>query len=180
MHNVDNSLLHTGALELAREVFADEGYDSNDAKWLKLDITRETLINPIVEQNGAGDPFAPLDSYSVWDKTKPTPSTREQSKFAVCLDKGTYDAISLCPDNPREQRSKYIREISALMDDDGWFLITSCNWTSSELKTHFSNLSFVEELPAPTITFGGKSGKSTYTCLFKKKVSPPERNAESS
>ena len=53
------------------------------------------------------------------------------------MDKGTYDAISLCPDDARSKRRKYIENVADLLqtgpDKKGLFIITSCNWTEEEL-----------------------------------------------
>lgn len=60
-------------------------------------------------------------------------------KFDVCLDKGTYDAISLNPDDATGCQAKYINNVSCLLASDGVFIICSCNWTKSELLAQFSN-----------------------------------------
>lgn len=56
----------------------------------------------------------------------------------VCIDKGTYDAISLNPDNSLIQRHKYKQSVSRLIKPLGLFIITSCNWTESELVDYFA------------------------------------------
>ena len=59
------------------------------------------------------------------------------------MDKGTYDAISLCPDNARCKRRKYIDNVADLLGTDvnekGLLIITSCNWTEEELTKHFQD-----------------------------------------
>ena len=60
-------------------------------------------------------------------------------KFDVCLDKGTYDAISLNPDDATGCQAKYINNVSCLLASDGVFIICSCNWTKPELLAQFSN-----------------------------------------
>nr|CAB3263764.1 methyltransferase-like protein 10 [Phallusia mammillata] len=147
------------ALKLAQEVFKNEGLQSNAATWLALDITQQTVVADTINKSDG--------PYRVVSKDV---TTSEQSNgiFKVCLDKGTYDAISLCPDDSKGKRDIYKQQIAALLEKDGIFLITSCNWTASELRSHFTNLSFVEELPAPTFVFGGKQGKTVSACVFKK------------
>lgn len=61
-----------------------------------------------------------------------------ESSYDVCLDKGTYDAISLDPEDAKVKRQTYIINISKILKEGGIFLITSCNWTDDELKQHFS------------------------------------------
>ena len=82
---------------------------------------------------------------------------------------GTFDAISLS-ESADENKVKYVESVNKMLDSDGLLLITSCNWTESELKKHFSK-KFVhqETVPTPTFSFGGKTGKSTTFCIFKKK-----------
>jgi hypothetical protein len=60
-----------------------------------------------------------------------------QDKYDLVLDKGTYDAISLNPDNPQEKRTSYVRSLCHILRPNGLFIITSCNWTEEELRAHF-------------------------------------------
>lgn len=91
-------------------------------------------------------------------------------KFKVVNDKGTYDAISLNPDNPKEKRMSYIRNVAKLMQDDGYFIITSCNWTEEELTAGFAEV-FAQFyiIPSPQFKFGGKVGSVVSSVVFKKK-----------
>ncbi|XP_036121165.1 EEF1A lysine methyltransferase 2 [Molossus molossus] len=93
----------------------------------------------------------------------------ELSGFHICIDKGTFDAISLSPDNAVEKRKQYVRSLSRVLKAKGFFLITSCNWTKEELLNEFSE-GFVlfEELPTPTFSFGGRSGHSVAALAFQK------------
>ncbi|KAH7973787.1 hypothetical protein HPB49_005298 [Dermacentor silvarum] len=59
-------------------------------------------------------------------------------KYDFVLDKGTYDAISLCPDNPQKKRRCYLEVVSQLLATGGHFVIVSCNWTQQELTAHFN------------------------------------------
>ena len=82
---------------------------------------------------------------------------------------GTFDAISLS-ESADENKVKYVESVNKMLDSDGLLLITSCNWTESELKKYFSkNFVHQETVPTPTFSFGGKTGKSTTFCIFKKK-----------
>ena len=64
-------------------------------------------------------------------------STLKEREFDVCLDKGTYDTISMSPSNADAQRAMYIQSLSKLMREDGLFIVASSNWTKEELKKHF-------------------------------------------
>ena len=59
-------------------------------------------------------------------------------EFDVCLDKGTYDTVSLSPSNADTLRAAYIQSLGNLMKDDGLFIIASSNWTEEELRKHFN------------------------------------------
>ncbi|XP_068957850.1 EEF1A lysine methyltransferase 2 [Petaurus breviceps papuanus] len=97
------------------------------------------------------------------------PSTK-LSGFHICIDKGTFDAISLNPDSASEKRRQYVKSLSRALQDKGFFLITSCNWTKDELLDEFSEgFEILEELPTPTFTFGGRSGNSVTALVFQKK-----------
>ncbi|XP_002722194.4 EEF1A lysine methyltransferase 2 isoform X1 [Oryctolagus cuniculus] len=91
------------------------------------------------------------------------------SGFQICIDKGTFDAISLNPDNAIEKRKQYVKSLSRVLKVKGFFLITSCNWTKEELLNEFSEgFELFEELPTPMFSFGGKSGNSVAALVFQK------------
>ncbi|XP_062071369.1 EEF1A lysine methyltransferase 2 isoform X3 [Lepus europaeus] len=91
------------------------------------------------------------------------------SGFHICIDKGTFDAISLNPDNAIEKRKQYVKSLSRVLKVKGFFLITSCNWTKEELLNEFSEgFELFEELPTPMFSFGGKSGNSVAALVFQK------------
>ena len=92
----------------------------------------------------------------------------EICKFDICIDKGTYDAVSLNPENSYEKRQLYIKKLCSWMPDNGLFIIVSCNWTTDELKSQFSCLKFVEEIKAKSFSFGGATGQTVSTCIFQK------------
>lgn len=58
------------------------------------------------------------------------------STFALILDKGTYDVISM-NDESKQKRHKYKENIINLLQPNGMFLIVSCNWTQLELNEQF-------------------------------------------
>ncbi|XP_036337160.1 EEF1A lysine methyltransferase 2-like [Rhagoletis pomonella] len=92
--------------------------------------------------------------------------------FGIVHDKGTYDAISLCPKNPKEKREAYIRTVHSIMDEKSVFIITSCNWTEDELIISFVD-KFVKKctIPTPSFKFGGKVGNVVSSIVFTKKIS---------
>ncbi|GAB5578869.1 EEF1A lysine methyltransferase 2 isoform X5 [Prionailurus iriomotensis] len=63
---------------------------------------------------------------------------KKLSGFHICVDKGTFDAISLNPDSAIEKRKQYVKSLSRVLNVKGFFLITSCNWTKEELLNEFS------------------------------------------
>lgn len=116
--------------------------------------------------------FSESIDYHVVDMVKESGNKKLESLgvFKVVHDKGTYDAISLNPDNPKEKRMAYLRNVLRLMTPDGYFIITSCNWTEEELRTTFQDL-FVQEfvIPSPQFKFGGKTGSVVSSVVFKRK-----------
>ncbi|XP_023948955.1 EEF1A lysine methyltransferase 2 [Bicyclus anynana] len=90
-------------------------------------------------------------------------------KFGLAHDKGTYDAISLNPENATQNRQTYIQQTCDMLNDNGIFVITSCNWTESELLKHFGEtmkLKYV--IPTPQFKFGGKVGSVVSSVVFEK------------
>uniref|UniRef100_A0A8D0BC76 EEF1A lysine methyltransferase 2 n=1 Tax=Salvator merianae TaxID=96440 RepID=A0A8D0BC76_SALMN len=95
----------------------------------------------------------------------------ELSEFQICIDKGTFDAISLNPDNAVEKRKQYVKSLKKVLKPQGFFLITSCNWTKEELLKEFGEgFLLLEELPTPLFCFGGRTGKSVTALVFQQKT----------
>ncbi|XP_021172882.2 EEF1A lysine methyltransferase 2 isoform X1 [Fundulus heteroclitus] len=93
----------------------------------------------------------------------------ELGEFDVCIDKGTFDAISLNPDNNKECKKLYVHTLKEALKDNGFFAITSCNWTKEQLLERFcEGFEFVQELPTPSFQFGGKTGNSVAALIFKR------------
>lgn len=97
-------------------------------------------------------------------------SIDQLGKFKICHDKGTYDAVSLM-EGAKEKRLIYTKNVANLMEDDGVFIITSCNFTGDELIESFQGI-FVKHALIPTqiFNFGGKSGSVVTSMVFKKCV----------
>lgn len=45
--------------------------------------------------------------------------------------------MSLNPDNAVGKRKQYVRSLCSVLKPEGFFLITSCNWTKEELLNEF-------------------------------------------
>lgn len=94
------------------------------------------------------------------------------NNFDVILDKGTFDAICLNGEHCGEMTpaALYHQSMAQMLKPGGAFLISSCNWTSDELISLFSGSEFslIEVLPAPSFSFGGKSGTTASTVAFKR------------
>lgn len=90
--------------------------------------------------------------------------------FKIVHDKGTYDANSLHPEDPVAKRDTYIKNTYDILAEDGYLILTSCNWTKEELLNHFKNsYDLIDELPVNSFQFGGKKGNRITQLIFKKK-----------
>ncbi|RZC36998.1 Methyltransf 31 domain containing protein [Asbolus verrucosus] len=93
---------------------------------------------------------------------------RLEGQFDIIHDKGTYDAISLNA-NIQEYRIKYLDNVHKGLNNDGFFIITSCNWTKDELDQQFQNYFVcVDNVPTPQFKFGGKTGNIVTSLVYKK------------
>ncbi|KAJ8360183.1 hypothetical protein SKAU_G00167080 [Synaphobranchus kaupii] len=89
--------------------------------------------------------------------------------FDVCIDKGTFDAISLNPDSTVDGKAHYLKALQGALQQGGLFVITSCNWTKEQLLHFFrQGFDFHRELPTPSFTFGGKTGHSVTALVLKR------------
>ncbi|KAM4704106.1 EEF1A lysine methyltransferase 2 [Rhinophrynus dorsalis] len=90
-------------------------------------------------------------------------------RFDICLDKGTFDAVSLDPTGSVEKRGQYVQSLGRALKPHGIFIITSCNWTREELLSQFGcDFEIIDELPTPSFSFGGRSGHSVTALVFRK------------
>ncbi|XP_061600608.1 EEF1A lysine methyltransferase 2 [Cololabis saira] len=93
----------------------------------------------------------------------------ELKGFDVCIDKGTFDAVSLNPEDTKESKKLYAQALKDALKDNGFFIITSCNWTKEQLIERFGEgFEFVQELPTPSFQFGGKTGNSVAALVFRR------------
>lgn len=92
-----------------------------------------------------------------------------KDKFDIIHDKGTYDAISLT-ENALANRNIYIENVYDSLNDNGLFIITSCNWTENELVQQFRiKFENVHIIPTPQFKFSGTVGSVVSSCVFKRK-----------
>lgn len=58
-----------------------------------------------------------------------------------------------------------------MLEDNGFFIITSCNWTQQELDTHFADVfDRFYTIPTPQFKFGGQTGNSVTSVVFIKQT----------
>ncbi|EDO15069.1 hypothetical protein Kpol_411p14 [Vanderwaltozyma polyspora DSM 70294] len=94
-------------------------------------------------------------------------------KFDIVLDKGTLDAIALSGikfDDGKTIVDIYSKVIEKLLDKDGVFLITSCNFTEDELTKIIQgdSLKKWDIVKYPVFEFGGVKGTTVCTVAFVK------------
>ncbi|XP_008320632.1 EEF1A lysine methyltransferase 2 [Cynoglossus semilaevis] len=93
----------------------------------------------------------------------------ELKDFDICIDKGTFDAISLNPEKTEEGKELYVQTLRGALKEGGIFALTSCNWTKEQLLSRFrEGFQFEQELPTPSFQFGGKKGNSVTALIFKR------------
>lgn len=112
--------------------------------------------------------------FEQWDLLSEAPGAWLGDGFDVVLDKGTFDAISLMPHsgNSPHPCEIYREKATALIKPGSFLFITSCNWTKEELLDWLacegSRLAFYDEAKYPTFTFGGQTGQSVVTVVFRR------------
>lgn len=93
----------------------------------------------------------------------------EEKTFDIVHDKGTYDAISLHPNNPTDKRKTYIKNLYNLTSNNGLLILSSCNWTEEELCAALvGKFEKFKTIPTPTFKFGGSVGTVVTQIAFKK------------
>ena len=75
--------------------------------------------------------------FQTCDFLNPEDPVLREGAVDVCLDKGTFDAISLSTE-ASENKKQYILSVVRVLKAGGYLIITSCNWTAEELKKYFS------------------------------------------
>lgn len=176
---------------------SDEDEEDNDheksSPWIynqmigiDYSATSIQLARQIASQHGfSTQSKSSLLRFEQWDLLTdlPDPSWLKAG-FDVVLDKGTFDAISLMPQNSLSEPHQhpcevYRRQVTPLLRLGGFLIVTSCNWTRDELIRRLApapvenerdraELEFFDEAAYPTFTFGGRKGQSVVTVVFRK------------
>lgn len=94
--------------------------------------------------------------------------------FDVVLDKGTFDAVSLCDEVDERGRrvcEGYAARVERLVRKGGLVVVTSCNWTEEELVGWFEGggLERCGRVEYPVFRFGGRQGQSVVSVVFRRK-----------
>ena len=113
--------------------------------------------------------------FETWDLLESHPEDWMEGGFDVVLDKGTFDAISLMDHNngSRNPCEIYRDNVVLLVKPGSFLFVTSCNWTGGELVEWLAlddgELQYHTEAKYPTFTFGGHTGQSIVTIVFRRK-----------
>lgn len=164
----------------------------------------QSVNNDHVEEEGHGDDDDEDDddedddddkssevpiTFRVWDMLQGSvDDLDEPDGWDLVLDKGTFDAISLGNNALHETEGaqagpsvevQYRTRVLQLLRPGGRFLITSCNWTESELcawmedeeeRTRGAWLVQTGRVAYPSFQFGGVQGQTVCTVCFEKRV----------
>ena len=124
------------------------------------------LARKVAEQAECEIQFEVCDILEDRDTTE---SETMKKTYDIVVDKGTFDAISLGEKAVADKRV-YVANIARLLTSGGLLLITSCNWTEEELVCQLGD-SFThrETIPTPQFRFGGKTGNTVTSCIFRLK-----------
>ncbi|XP_034475918.1 EEF1A lysine methyltransferase 2-like [Drosophila innubila] len=97
--------------------------------------------------------------------------------YNIVHDKGTYDTVSLYPENPDEKLANYLATVAKLLrNKDSLFIITSCNFTEDELISSCENL-FVKHCSIPLPKYKIDKNEKVFTSIvFKKRTRNSNRN----
>lgn len=114
--------------------------------------------------------------FETWNILTQSPGPWLSTKFDAVLDKGTFDAISLSAETDTQGRricETYRDAVVPLIKKDGFMVITSCNWTKEEVVAWFvaedGLLEVFDEARYPSFTFGGQTGQSVCTIVFRRR-----------
>ena len=153
------------------------------ARQIEWRRSQETPDEEAVESS----PPISFEEHDILSRTLPSQMIR--GGFDVVLDKGTFDAISLSSERDTAGRricETYCSSVEPLVRDGGLFIITSCNWTETELLVWFGIRDASEagafklknRIKYPKFTFGGKTGQSVVTLCFVKEETVSHSSAD--
>ena len=142
----------------------DTGADDSDIRFEEWDILSST--DPLSDSSTGGT----LDWFPY-----------AQGGFDIVLDKGTFDAVSLCDevDGAAQRRvcERYPAVARRLVRRGGFLVVTSCNWTEEEVVKWFTSsggtsgedgLKVWGRVDYPRFQFGGKEGQGVCTVCFQR------------
>lgn len=115
--------------------------------------------------------------FKVFDILHDQPGQWLQEGFDLALDKGTFDAISLC-DDPIDAQGcvgcdVYASRAAALVRPGGWLVVTSCCWTVEELRSWMDVsrlLEYGDTIRFPQFEFGRTMGQTVSCVCFRRVV----------
>ncbi|KAH7263341.1 S-adenosyl-L-methionine-dependent methyltransferase [Fusarium tricinctum] len=132
----------------------------------QITTTKDGLEKPVEFEEwdliaGSYDPVLKGEQAEGWD---------------VVLDKGTFDAISLSDEKDAQGRRLcecYRERVLPLVRKGGIFLVTSCNWTETELKGWFEKtdgqgFEAISRVEYRSFSFGGQKGQTISTLCFRR------------
>lgn len=97
-------------------------------------------------------------------------NNKGEGEFDLIHDKGTFDAFMLREGNCHTTYATYITT-KVKNNNETFFIITSCNHLRKELESFFVTpggcFEIVKELPNKSFTFGGNTGQTVTTLVFK-------------
>lgn len=175
-------------LRAVRDELAERDLVSEETRLLGVDYSEASIAlaqkvtRAAAEEKDADDTPLAID-LAVWDVLRGDAAALGQpaASWDVVLDKGTFDAISLghtVADTDDTVESLYRRQVLRLLRPGGRFLVTSCNWTETELDAWMTaadegaagagSLRKVGRVAYPSFQFGGQQGQAVCTVCYTK------------
>lgn len=145
-------------------------------------LARQVAKGKLAEAEEESETPAAVVEFDEWDIIGGPFSTvlngAQTDGWDVVLDKGTFDAISLSDDKDSQGRrlcEGYRDRVLQLVKKGGIFLVTSCNWTETELRGWFEgagaangNFEVVGTVEYKSFSFGGVKGQTISTLCFRR------------
>ncbi|CAK7212333.1 Protein-lysine N-methyltransferase efm4 [Sporothrix bragantina] len=172
------------------ELFAEglgEKEDTETPRLLGVDYSEASisLAQSVNDDNEDEENEVPI-TFRVWDMLQGSADDLDcPNGWDLVLDKGTFDAISLGNSQEGQEHNgpsvevQYRAQVLNLLRPGGKFLITSCNWTETELCAWMEDeeerargawLVKAGRVAYPSFQFGGVQGQTVCTVCFEKKV----------
>ncbi|ROT40350.1 S-adenosyl-L-methionine-dependent methyltransferase [Sodiomyces alkalinus F11] len=163
----------------------DEAGGDQDAMDEVVDVPSETQDDDDEEKE---EEEIPSVEFAEWDVLRgplevALGGAQAKTGWDVVLDKGTFDAVCLSPEQDAQTGRRvcegYRARVLRLLKPGGLFLVTSCNWTEDELRAWFEDadtaevdeagsLAAVGSIEYPSFQFGGAKGQAISTLCFQK------------